>query len=303
MRIFKTSQSDRISMPGTNYKLGSRKKDVPDYVVFQSFASNYYSGLDMSCYFDNIFMDEIVQLQYQEVENVRPNFSYADYTYRSATHGTRLVQGSFAINFKEAGYMYKLLMYLRDTDAQSSKLKTLLAANKDGNHMLNSNSVVPLAEKQSSEKFTDDSIALRNLALKGDFTVEDFVNGSTIRGKGNNIDKWSEYMDALDATLWGGQIKDNRFKIDPEDSPLTSKGFMRTTKYQTRETGFDIRIKFGQPEDNVVEEIQQDSSKALPRWGTIEIIRNCHITGSSKAIDDSGRPIVEIYSFVGASVA
>lgn len=300
MRIFKVSPGDNLSMPGVNYRLGQVKKDTPEWAVFQSFSSNYYSGLDMSCYFDNIFMDEIIQLQYQEVENVRPNFSYADITYRSATHGSRLVQGSFAINFKEGGYLYKLLNYLRDTDTQSQKLKALLDSNGGGNHMLASTLIAETASSEA-EQMTDDTMALRNMALKGDYTIEDFVNGTT-KFSSDNINKWSDYMDALDSTFWGGKLNGNRFNIDPEDSPTTSKHYMKHTKYQTREKGFDIRLKFGQPEDNMTD-IQQDSSKGIPRWGTLEVLRNCHITGHSKGIDDSGRPIVEVYSFICASVS
>jgi hypothetical protein len=57
--------------------------------------------------------------------------------------------------------------------------------------------------------------------------------------------------------------------------------------------GFDIVIKYGQPDDY---------QGARPGWGTIEVIRDCNITGMSKAVDDTGRNVLESYTFLARTL-
>ena len=281
MRLFKLPSNSNRTMPGVTYRTGETRKDTPDWILQRTFNSNYYSGLDMSCYFSNIYMDEIIQLTFQEAEQTRPNMGYADYTYRSVTHGARIVQGSFTINFKEAYYIPKLLDYLASPETIDKKLEALT--------------------KEAKEETDASVLEMKRLALKGDFSMEDFVNSSTKNREEGGL--WSELMDALDSAFWGEDTElSNAYKIKSGASQARSASFKTRPKFYTTEDGFEIVVKYGQPEENVDNDSYAQGSR-FPRWGTLETLQNCHITSVAKSIDDSGKNILEVYSFIASTVA
>lgn len=77
-------------------------------VEYQRFSEEYFSGCDVSIYFGDVLVDEIVALQFSMVENVAPIYGYASYTYDAVARGTRIIQGSFRIAFKEDYYIHAI---------------------------------------------------------------------------------------------------------------------------------------------------------------------------------------------------
>ncbi|HDR7632489.1 TPA: hypothetical protein QCX75_001179 [Bacillus mycoides] len=71
--------------------------------------ANYYSGTDIRIYFGDNWIDEIVEIEWTMQEQLEPIYGYASYTWDKVARGNRLVQGSFSINFKEAGYLQTVL--------------------------------------------------------------------------------------------------------------------------------------------------------------------------------------------------
>lgn len=89
----------------------------------------YYSSLDADILFGGIFIDEVVNISWQVQQNAMPIFGYNSYTFDDIAVGSRLVQGSFTINFTEANYLTRVLqtmttisrkMYGEDVPATSS---------------------------------------------------------------------------------------------------------------------------------------------------------------------------------------
>lgn len=76
---------------------------------YQRFKEEYYSGQDVRIYLGNIWVDEIVDLRFQLMENTAPIFGYASYTWDAVAKGNRQVQGSFRINFKESYYLHSII--------------------------------------------------------------------------------------------------------------------------------------------------------------------------------------------------
>jgi len=241
--------------------LGNPNRDLPRWIVTGEFDSTYYSGLDVSVYFNNIYIDEAVALQYQELEQVKPVFSYADYTPRRFSHGSRMIQGTFTINFKDSGYITKILQRLANEEGTDKDIKTL------------------------SKKMATKNLTLQQAALGGDFTLEDIVNVANQ----NDPNAYRDYMDSFDETYWG---------VNNNATSRTTDRIMKRPRYATTKEGFDILVKFGQPE-----EVRNNQYPSYDKWGTLEIIRGCDIGSYAKAIDDSGRNILEVYSFVGRSIS
>lgn len=109
---------------------------------YQRFKEEYFSGQDVRIYLGNVWVDEIVDLRFQLVENVAPIFGYASYTYDAVAKGNRQVQGSFRINFKESYYLHSIINQL-DYDMGNNKDHGTLKNTKipkwsvGGNHVRN----------------------------------------------------------------------------------------------------------------------------------------------------------------------
>lgn len=71
--------------------------------------ANYYSGTDIRIYFGDKWVDEIVEIEWSMQEQVAPIFGFSSYTWDRVARGNRIVQGSFSINFKEAGYLQTIM--------------------------------------------------------------------------------------------------------------------------------------------------------------------------------------------------
>jgi hypothetical protein len=84
---------------------------------YTRFRNEYFSGADVRIYFGDIWVDEITSLQFTLQEQVAPIFGYASFTWDKVARGSRYVQGSFTINFKESYYLHSVMERL------SSKMK------------------------------------------------------------------------------------------------------------------------------------------------------------------------------------
>jgi hypothetical protein len=116
-----------VSSYSTPFKAKSQGQQEDLTHNFRIFPRDYFSFCDMAIYFGDVFIDEITGLQFAMQENVLPLYGYADYRFRTLSHGSRIIQGNFSINFKEAGYIYLIMEALRARAARAEdKSKTTL---------------------------------------------------------------------------------------------------------------------------------------------------------------------------------
>lgn len=81
---------------------------LSDKVGTRQYAS-YYSGTDIRVYFGDKWVDEIVEIEWTLQEQVAPIFGHSSYTWDRVARGNRYVVGSFAVNFKEVGYLQTII--------------------------------------------------------------------------------------------------------------------------------------------------------------------------------------------------
>lgn len=79
---------------------------------FQLYPEEYFSGADVTIYFNDVFMDEITGLSFKLEEKVTPQFGYASKTWDWVLRGKRFVQGYFKMSFREAGYLFTVLDHI-----------------------------------------------------------------------------------------------------------------------------------------------------------------------------------------------
>jgi hypothetical protein len=88
---------------------------------YTRFRSEYFSGADVRIYFGDIWVDEITSLQFTLQEQVAPIFGYASFTWDKVARGSRYVQGSFAINFKESYYLHSVMNRLNSKMTEAGR--------------------------------------------------------------------------------------------------------------------------------------------------------------------------------------
>lgn len=98
------------------YNTSDRSKKTTEY---KRFSEEYFAGQDVRIYFGDTWVDEIVSMQFAVLTNVAPIHGYASYTYDQVAVGSRQVQGSFRINFKESYYLHFI------TNRLESELETM----------------------------------------------------------------------------------------------------------------------------------------------------------------------------------
>lgn len=75
-------------------------------------GKRYFSSIDAEIYFgglDNVFVDDIVQINWSIEQAVMPIFGYNSYTFDDIAIGARQVNGMFTINFTKSGFLYDVL--------------------------------------------------------------------------------------------------------------------------------------------------------------------------------------------------
>ena len=230
-------------------------------LIVDEFNSAYWSGLDLNVFFNDVYIDDLVQIQYQISENIMPVFAWGDYTPRYVNHGSRIVQGSFAINFKRSHYMNALLQYLSNPVKSGSN-----------------NTMTPSSLKAGvSMPETVDQILG---AIKGS-------GGDSI-----DLDKLSEISNYNQNKFWGATANQNiGVNPDVESGPMFFggvPGFSIIFRFGDIDYGSDYRITYGKNGPNV----SSDST------GTIFSLTGVNISGVGVAVDDSGKNIMEVYSFM-----
>jgi hypothetical protein len=255
-----------------------------------TFNSSYYSGLDSRIYAGDVFLDEIISLEYRMQEAVMPLFDYAAYTWNTVVHGSRRVEGSFTINFKRNGYLFELLRQLRkESTAQD----------------------LPVQSGRLSDAF--------RVARNGSATIEQFValaaGDGTAARDGSGRPKFDPTLLGQVATdferaIWGGSLQST--SPNPRVSTAAQELISETSDRQPRfrvEGEWDLNIRFGSalPEgDGRKQKI--GANARLPEEkdriviGTGSRIIRVALTNLQRLVDDSGRPCLESMTFVARDV-
>lgn len=233
-------------------------------IVVYEFNSKYFSGLDLNVYFGDYLMDEIINIQYQLSESVTPLYDYASYRYKTVVKGNRVIQGSFSVNF-----------------TSSFKMKEIL------NKALNGPENVADAITQ-----TEQAIGIETpINLPQSLTTVDINNLLAAENRNQRTGLLADIAKHYQKTYWTRAQGD----IGAPDTniPFFSSnpvGFTIYLKYMKKLFDYDVV-------PSTTEAYKQYVGTNAPK--TMEAITNVHITSVGKAVDDSGKNLLEVYSFIG----
>lgn len=84
-------------------------KSADGFTAPSAYYKRYYSVIDAEIYFGNQYVEDVASIQWSVQQNNFPLFGYNSYTYDEMAEGSRIIYGSFAINFTTPKYLYKIL--------------------------------------------------------------------------------------------------------------------------------------------------------------------------------------------------
>jgi len=238
---------------------------------------DWFSGSQVAAFIGDVFVDEITAINFVVQQNRRPIYGYADQYYRAMSKGQVLVQGQFAINFKEAGYMWLILNeYKKKIKGGQDKLSdnpfhsSSQALQQNIEQVVNAeveqdqrySAITSLAEAYASlTGFSSTTRAANQQVQNGDKTVSDL-------GYAENVfEAFEDYIWGQETDVGDTDVSQNRSADDVDLNP------------------FDIYIMYG--------DFMGDNRANH----TIIKLQDCCIIGSSQRIEIDPLPVQEIYSF------
>lgn len=246
-----------------NYNYSNHINNVypnkPGTVEYKRFSEEYFAGQDVRIYFGDVWVDEIVSMQFTMMENVAPIFGYASYTYDTVARGSRQIQGSFRINFKESYYLHFI------TNRLDSKLEAL----------------------SPTGQFIDDGVTKITKAIpKENITVDHLIS----KMGGSNDTQFEDLALEFEKSLWGDSNNSDMTERTENRSEHSyfypEKGRPNLAKH-----GFNIMVLYGPYQEAGNGTREQVATTAHTLTGV-------HLTGVSQVIDGSGQPVYEDYSFI-----
>lgn len=257
----------------------------------QTYEFDHFSGSQIGIYIGDVFIDEIARVEFNVHQAKKPIYGYASQYYDAMASGQVLVSGSFAINFKESGYMHIILKrYLESIQASGLDLGT--------------GEVTPLGEPRvRNSKVLRQNIEriLETQNKEGPKTEPTGSGTASDLNPADQFDEFSFYDDlaALEDTefeniaevfedaIWqdtstdredlGNVIRPASLKLDSE--------LRRADQFP----GFTIWIAYG------------DINNPLANH-TIKKLTGVHIVSTGQAIEINGEPVMEQYEFLARNV-
>lgn len=245
----------------------AEEQAVPSYYnEIMSFSKEYFSGARVQIYFGDTFIEEITSLEYTLNENITPIYGFASTTFDKMARGTRIVQGSFTINFTESGYLQTIL------DRLSNKMTAVTG---------NDNGIVQPVISQ----YTD---GMRGANIEELMLLE-----------GTSFD---DAMQAYEDAMWniGDKAKDLTNKKDTTYFyPMNANDVVTPYYSEMRDNGFNIFIDFGKNIDlgriTCLNEGQYAGNNDVK---TSQTILNVQLMAVSKRMGADNEPVQEVYTFL-----
>lgn len=259
---------------------------MPQPILNRVYDNEYFSGTQAALYIGDVLVDEVSSYGFQVQQVKTPLYGYASQLFDKVSKGTVLVTGSFTVNFKEANYLYLVLMryqaFNRAVDEQIRKATNNTVKDKNISNFLKAIPQertfgpylprIPSPFEPQTKKVVRQGI--ERLLNGSASTSERYEFYQSLSGFASTFGLDLEFEDlaeVLEDSVWG---------VDP-------KGFddvVRRTDDNFFD-GFDMYFTYGDynnPEAN----------------HTVERITGVHLTSRGKAVTVSGEPIQEEYQFL-----
>lgn len=286
--------------------LSSASRD--NYITY---PYDFFAGTDAKIFFGDIWVDDIITIQYQYVQNKEPIYSYASQYFDAVAKGTIIVQGSLTIAFKEIAYLTTIAgileaqqkNYGKAWDYKKAEIKKQFGDNKAT--LKYSPNIDKLSQIGLSYSPTGNpSIIKKNETIEEILQYKKYGNIISsgyyrqLFGSNKNTSDFEDFAEMMEDTIWG----------DANGNPYSQKGILKNaTEFDYNSNGgitvgkniidgqenyanvLNILLSFGNLEDNRAEH-------------TLCMLNDVHFTGQGQVVSITGEPIGETYQFFARDI-
>lgn len=238
-----------------------------NYKLVDKFDTTYWSGYDVEVYVEDIYVDEAVQLNWQVLERIQPYYHYNSYVPTRLHHGSRIINGELTINSKQSGYILSLLEQVRTQGTAFS----------------------PTPNEEKPFRFEESN--------------------------GVSFDPPTANKDALAAYIknYQNSVKLQDQKVESVYQKVSPRTINYAGMFETTSKGFDLSVIFGAKLDSSLTLSYSTDNNYYARNSITPLenvtkpvtgfkLQGVSIMGSSMSIDDSGRNIMETFSFQARNI-
>jgi hypothetical protein len=294
-------------------------KEAESRKNYRTYPYDYFSGIDAKVFFGDVWVDDIVTIQYTVNQSKIPIYGYASQLYDAVARGTVIVQGTLSISFKEMGYLNMVQHIIENQrhgakQALESKVKELSKKAKEGKLQF-------IPNLEGSDDKHGNSLGLKGVGFSPNGNAQIIRQGQTIEDilmqkKGGNIVSsglgailyeevnpngnrdFEDFAEVLEDTIWGdsnGRPLGRKLKFrrpDEFDYTYSRKGDDLGGIQIGRDDYADalnILITFGDMNDFRAEH-------------TVIALNDVHFTSQASIIAPTGEPIGETYTFFARDI-
>lgn len=275
---------------------------------YQTYPYDYFTGTDCKIFFGDIWVDDILAIQYNLSQSKSPIYGYASQTFDAIAKGQIIVQGTLSIQFKETGYLNVIQATLESQRANASEIiKAKIDQYKTANDVKNLKYIPGITS------ISDDPLGNINeivysangspQIIRQQQTIEQILTSKkagaalskTLNLKNSTRD-FEDFAEILEDSIWGDS-NGRSIKLDyklkrPDEFDYNTNGGITTSKSSNGTNYSDtlnIMLTFGDINDFRAEH-------------TIVILNDVHFTGSSMVVTPEGNPVAEEYSFIARNI-
>ena len=227
----------------------------------------YFSGANVRVYFGDVWIDQMASISFELQEQVTPVYGFHSHTFDRVSRGSRIVQGSFSLNFTENGYLQTILDSLASREGSQGRVKNQPS--------------LPINHTNSEQ------------------TIQNILQS-------NGLGAYKEYISSLKESFWGNDTpeylgassvnKERDVHFYPSQWDEEARMF---SENPLKENGFNILIDYS-PDANYTdfEQCLKNIKTNGSLLQTYRTIVGVHITGVSEQIGNNGQVLQQHYQFI-----
>lgn len=319
-RAISTRVGDEEASFKYNYEsYSSPDRESPTRKNYRTYPYDYFSGIDAKVFFGDVWVDDIVTIQYTVNQNKIPIYGYASQLYDAVARGTVIVQGTLTVAFKEMGYL-NLVQRIIENQRRGAKA-ALEAKVRELAEKADKNKLEFIPNLQGTPDRAGNTLGLAGVGFAPNGTAQIIRQGETIESillsrKGGNVVSsglsailynepnpngnrdFEDFAEVMEDTIWG----------DSNGRPLGKKLKFR------RADEFDYTYSaLGEDTGGIIvgRDDYADTLNILLTFGdindfraehTVMSINDVHFVSQGVLLSPTGDPIGETYNFFARDI-
>lgn len=267
---------------------------------YQTYPYDYYAGTDCKIFFGDVWVDDIITLNYSVGQTKTPIYGYASQNFDAVAKGQIVVEGQFTIAFKETGYLNIIQATLEEQRVNASDMIQGKIRKLQENDQQKFIPGLTTINDDSKEK-VDFSYSANGTPqiIRQAQTIEQVLTSkkaATVLNShfgGTSANDFEDFAEILEDSIWGdsnGKTIELENKLKRADEfDYTGNGGILTAKGHNYADVLNIMLTFGDINDTRAEH-------------TMVVLNDVHITSTSMVVTPNGDPIGESYTFIARDI-